>query len=218
MRKNLFLKFTHFAKQSREQKMKKIDGLRIDYITGDAGIALPAEFIGQSSEFKAMALGYWAVSILNERDKIAGSIASKSRRAINSATDAKTIEQIVRSGNVVLFWSDRNSFSHKIFLATFELCTHSKFVTFWESNGYSTFVKLNKASAHGSSIKGYFRISQRAFEMWKEIQISMIASGSGRINQEEIGSRRTPPHLAAELSKAATKKSSEEEEISALAA
>lgn len=179
--------------------MKKIDGLKIDYTTGDADISLPPEFRGQTPEFKVVSLGYWIASLENERDKAAEVVSASSKEFLQSLHATSSIEDMVNDGEMIVFISKPHALTNKKFATTFQLSPTRKHLTAWESLGYSTYTKLSDAQVDGNSLKGFRRRSKQAFDTWSAIQDSLLSIGNGRIDKDAARSTQTPKNLACQI-------------------
>ena len=179
--------------------MKKIDGLKIDYTTGDAGICLPAEFRGQTAEFRMMAIGYWIISLENERDQLAVALSKSSKGVLKNLDTSSTIEEMLDAGEMIVFMSKPHQLTHKKFIVTFQLSSSRKHLTAWESGGYATYAKLADVPVNGNSLKGFKRRASQAFEAWSDIQTSLLSMGAGRIDPQAARITKTPRHLAEQI-------------------
>jgi hypothetical protein len=167
--------------------MRKVDGLRIDYKTGEADIQLDPAFLGQSPEFQAVACSYWIANLLDVRNKAMDKSGDGKRRLLRENLDFKTVEEILGMDHGILFLGDTQTKSGKRFLVSTNLFkegaqNHSYFC--WESFGYNTFICLARIECPQNTLKTIRRKSRSMFALWEQLQSMVIASSGGRIGGE----------------------------------
>lgn len=168
--------------------MKKIDGLRLDYHSGDADIKFSPDFAGQSPEFRLIAVSYWLTSLLDEREKITSELDEARTQILSSAFAGKSVDELLAQGHVILLKGQDERSKEKHFLATFVMGPQKR-VVIWESLGRQSYLKLCDIPCMSSSLKGFLRIAQKAFSQWKEIQRSIRAIGAQRLNKDVMRDR-----------------------------
>ena len=185
--------------------MRKIDGLRLDYLTGEASICLPAEFKGQSEEFQIQALSYWLTAMDCERDTIIKSIKKINAPFAMNGVTHKTIDDLCSDGHGVLMLTKASPETGKRFAATYTLTSRKK-VYFWESCGHSRFAEIASADFGGCSIKALNRMAGRAYGAWGLARAGLTRVGIGRIVAESLAQSPTPHHMVDEIVMAAKHK------------
>lgn len=186
--------------------LRKVDGLRIDYLTGDADVRLPVEFIGQTPEFRLVAIGYWLLHLENERDKLAEAISECKRASLGIANMSCTLEGLLEHGHSVVYMSKVQPESGKRFLATFKCESCQKDLEVWESIGRLSFVKVTDVPQRNPTMKSLRRSAKRAYEAWAEVQSSLKNIGAARILENALITERTPHQMATTILKFAQSK------------
>lgn len=179
--------------------MKKIDGLRIDYLSGDADVRLPNEFLGQAHEFQMIAIGFWLARLENERDKVAEAISKHKRSTLGLAFKSVTLDGLLETGNSIVYMSKPESESGKRLLATFKCEDATKNLAIWESVGRLSFMKVTDVPQSSPTMKSLLRSAKRAHGAWSQVQKSMRRIGAARIIEGTLVTEQTPHQMASEI-------------------
>lgn len=167
--------------------MRKIDGLKIDFKTGEGDICLDPSFLGQSAAFQAVVCSYWVARLLDHRNSVMAGTTDNGKKIVNKNLDFKTIEEIVKLDHaVLLIEKSKHQTSKKLLISTnlFKAEKQTKSHYFlWESVGYNTFICLTKIECPQNSLKTIRRKTRAMFSRWDDLQHMIIESSGGRLGE-----------------------------------
>ena len=157
--------------------MKKIDGLKLDYRTGDASLALPQEFNGQANAFKVYAVWQWVSQLTQVGEALLNQIESKTERALLKKPSFATIADMLNRGEVIIFRSDTHKDSGKKMLVTYTMEEHCKSLQLYESLGFDSFLAITKKTTQTPSIKSHQKTARAWHKKWATLQDHLATTG-----------------------------------------
>lgn len=166
-----------------DEIMRRLDGLKIDFRTGVAGIELAPEFLGQSPDFKAIACSYWVAGLLDVRRESMDAVGDPYKKVIARNLDGRTIEEILADDHAIIYLRPTLSVTKKRLLVTTNLfregsIQHNLYI--WESIGYASFIEVACEPLRKTSLKGIRRVARKANARWETLQQLVASSNRAR--------------------------------------
>lgn len=144
--------------------MKKIDGLKVCFKSGEGSLALPPEFTGQDIGLQLTAISSWLIQLDRMREELFNGVSEKHKAFFKGSTTV-TLEELL-TDEYVLYGMRRHK-SGKRALYCHKTSVSGKYGYVFESNGFDGFRQIYISATHGFGTKSGRRWAKKSLDFWE---------------------------------------------------